>query len=545
MQFAFSLVAALVVAGLLAAPWIWQSLVWCEWLGIAAALELTRRTRGFRGLAILAAWSTLAIAAAFHWSPRVLAYTIDSSYGVGLLVFVPLVVWDAARVALPFWVAVRFARQSRHLWLVAGLLTVVVESVVPSVFPFRLGYTQIHWPLLIQASDIFGPEWPTLVLFAAAGGILTVVRDSGAMPTVRRGHPAVSPLPVAGEGPGVRGHAHARPWAWHPLCRALLASPAVWLCAANLFYGIFAMNYWARQIDARPSLRVALLQVDPTYRGSTADLRRLTATVSKQVDLVCWPESSGGTYDLALDSVADEKLVFAHSRDPERGQQPWPHPDCPLLLGGKSYSGDRERPQQIFQTALLIDRHERIVGRYQKRHLMPFGEYVPASGWVPGLAAFFNLQEEITAGDKPTTLPPVHGARIGAMLCYEDMVPIAARTLSAAGANLLVSLINGSAFTDPLTLTQHRLLAQLRAVECRRTLLRCSATGETCAISPLGEIESSIPPQTQAVLTTRAPLIEAQTIYCRLGDFFPVLALAATVGLAIRTRFFRSPRSAP
>ena len=98
------------------------------------------------------------------------------------------------------------------------------------------------------------------------------------------------------------------------------------------------------------------------------------------------------------------------------------------------------------------------------------------------------------------------------------------------GANLLVTLINGSAFTDPLTLVQHRLLAQLRAVECRRCLLRCSATGETCMISPLGRIEERLPLQTQGVMTATVPLVEATTVYCRFGDFFPVVCF---VGLSL------------
>jgi apolipoprotein N-acyltransferase len=207
-----------------------------------------------------------------------------------------------------------------------------------------------------------------------------------------------------------------------------------------------------------------------------------------------------------------------------------------LLLGGKTYAGDREKPDAIFQTAMLIDRDERIVGRYQKRHLMPFGEYVPGSGWVPGIGNLFSIEEEVSPGDAATVLYAEHGARIGAMLCYEDMVPSAARTLTNERANLLISLINGAAFTNPLTLAQHRLLAQLRAVECRRSLLRCSSTGETCVISPLGQIEDSLTPQTQAVLCTAVPLLETRSLYCRLGDFFPILACVALVAMGIQKR---------
>jgi apolipoprotein N-acyltransferase len=449
----------------------------------------------------------LAVVAAFYWSPKVLAYTMDSSYRLGLLVFVPLALWDATRIALPFLFAAKFARDSNCLWLIAGLFAVVLESVVPSVFPFRLGYTQIHWAWMIQASDLFGPEWPTLALFAMGGAIMAMADALGR---------------------AIR----TRSFAFFPA--DVLRSSAVWLSVLNVLYGVAAMIYWSDRIVQAPSLRVALVQVDPSFRESTDNLRRLTATVSKTVDLVCWPESSGGTYDLALEALTDEPFILARSRDPERGMRPWPHPDCPLLLGGKSYVGDREKPDKLFQSAMLIDRNERIVGRYQKRCLMPFGEYVPGSGWIPGIDKLFSIEEEISAGQAATVLSTEHGARIGAMLCYEDMVPGAARTLTNERANLLVSLINGSAFTNPLTLAQHRLLAQLRTVECRRSLLRCSATGETCVISPLGQIARSLEPQTQAVLCATVPLLETRTIYCRFGEFLPMLCLLALVVIGFR-----------
>jgi apolipoprotein N-acyltransferase len=129
------------------------------------------------------------------------------------------------------------------------------------------------------------------------------------------------------------------------------------------------------------------------------------------------------------------------------------------------------------------------------------------------------------------------------MLCYEDMMPAAARSLVVHSANVLVSLINASAFTDPLTLTQHRMLSQLRAVECRRYFLRCSATGETCVISPLGTIEATLPVQTQGVLTARVALVETPSVHCRIGDVFSIVCFVALVGyLAARLAARRANR---
>jgi apolipoprotein N-acyltransferase len=160
---------------------------------------------------------------------------------------------------------------------------------------------------------------------------------------------------------------------------------------------------------------------------------------------------------------------------------------------------------------------------------MPFGEYVLGADAVPELRGVFRLGEEFDAGRDATVLTVDGTARLGVMLCYEEVVPSTARSLVAQSATLLVTLLNGAAFPDPLTLSQQRRLAQLRAVENRRCLLRCASTGETCVVSPLGGVVAAIPVQTQAVLTATVPLLESRTLASRIGLAFP---LACGVALA-------------
>jgi apolipoprotein N-acyltransferase len=101
--------------------------------------------------------------------------------------------------------------------------------------------------------------------------------------------------------------------------------------------------------------------------------------------------------------------------------------ECPLLCGGKVFSGYPERPTALHQSALLIDASHTITGRYHKRHLMPFGEYVPGEDWFPDVKRYFPMQDDLTAGREATVLATASGARLGVMLCYEDMIPEAAR----------------------------------------------------------------------------------------------------------------------
>jgi len=499
----------------LAAPWLWQGLVPCAWLGVAALLALVSGQRGWRGEAVPLVVGVIGLSLAFHWAPEVLAEAMKKPSAVGFAAIIPIVLWDACRFAVPFWIVGRTVSDPRDAWLPAGLAAVAAEAGLASVFPWKLGYTQLAWPVLVQAADLGGAEWPTFMVFAHAGAILALASLPWTRPT---------PLAVA----------------------------AVAVCLVNLGYGAWAMQHWAAQAAAAPQLRVALVQTDPDDDDAIESLRSLSARAREmpggQPDLVCWPEGSGGSYEEGLGSLADPDAVQARSREPRRGLRPWPEPYAALLLGGRVYRGYPEKPRDIFQAALLLDRAETIAGCYHKRHLMPFGEFVPGGDQFPQLRHYFPMEDEFDVGGEATVLACGDKAKLGVLLCYEDMVPSAATTLVRNSANVLVSLINGSAFTEPLTLAQHRLLAQLRAVENRRCLLRCAATGETCVISPLGTVLERLPLHTLDVLVADVPLLEGRTLASRIGPAFPLgcaAALAAMVAWSRRRPGFTPPGFTP
>ncbi|MFM8890469.1 MAG: apolipoprotein N-acyltransferase [Planctomycetia bacterium] len=503
-----AVLVAMAIAVCVAAPWLDQRLFWSEWIGLAAALLLVRRIRGWWAEAWTLAGATAALAIAFHWTPKVLAYAMNTDEGTAFLFATPIVLWDALRLAFPLCFAARVVRDPVSAWWPAGLAAAALEAAMPAIFPWKLGYSQIGWPVLVQSVDLFGPEFSTLVLFAHAGAIVWLVSTAGAWWTaVRPGMPL----------PGI---------------------VAVAVCVVNAVYGTASMAYWGGMIEAAPRLRVALVQANPEDEGGVDALRRLTQRACAESgplpELVCWPECSGGSYDAALDSLADPEQVVARSREPNRGMRPLEAPVCPLLFGGKIYTGHPDQPRTIHQSAILLDQSHAILGRYHKRHLMPFGEYVPGGDIYPDIKLYFPMQDEMTEGTEATVLPCGRAARLGVMLCYEDMIPGAARSLVASSANVLVSLINGSAFTATLTLQQHRMLAQLRAVECRRALLRCAATGETCVISPLGTVTARLPLHDQDVLVAHVPLLERRTLASRIGAAFPAVAAVAALAIASR-----------
>ena len=507
--------AAMIVAlaAVLAVPWLWQQWFAFEIIGVATLLALSVGRSGWQGETQILVVLAVALAGAFHWAPVLLAGAMQAHWSLGVLAAAPLVLWDAARMSLPFWCVARIVRDPRDAWLPAALAAVAAEAVVPGVFPWKIGYSQIGWPLAIQAADLFGPETPSFVLFAHSGVLVAVV---AAAVLWRR---------------GVRGMARL----FTPTGIAAIA-----VMAANAAYSGWALGHHARLVEAAPKIDVALVQVDPGEEGATDTLRRLTreaaADRGRPFDLVCWPECTGGCYHQDLRSFRDEAALTELSRDPNPGMRPLEGADCPLLLGGRIYTGLSEKPLELYQAAILIDPREDIVGHYRKRHLMPFGEYVLGADAVPELRSVFPLNEELDAGQEATVLAVDGTTRLGVMLCYEEMIPSTARSLVEQSATLLVTLINGAVFPDPLTLAQQRLLAQLRAVENRRCLLRCASTGETCIVSPLGTVAAAIPVKTQQVLVATVPLLEGRTLASRIGFAFPAVCAAALAILCLRRR---------
>ncbi len=508
---------AICLAILQAVPWLFQSLSFGAIFATSAALWLVTKKSWATSWWACFLWGFIAIAIAFHWTPRAMAYTISSTYTMGLLVSLPLLIWDGLRFGGVYWLASRASRDSRCIWLPAALITIAAETFMPSVFPWRSGYTLLTFPWMIQAADIFGGAWTTFMIYAMAG-LIIIAFDQ------------VSRSNSLGRQVNIRERR---------LCDVVCVSTVLF----GAIYGTWSLSYWDNASAKADHLNVALVQVDPGTTESLSQLQELTNSIDSKVDLVCWPESSGGSYEMSLTDLSDQPTVFALSREPERGLQPWPQPKSELLLGGKNYRGAGEEPDELFVTAMLIDTDQRITARYNKRFLMPFGEYVPGEQTIPGLAGLFDMAEHVQHGTDAKPIRMRAGTNVGTMLCYEDMVPTAALEMANTGADFLVCLINGSAFESPYTLLQHRLLAQLRAVECRKAFVRCAATGESCLITPTGSITKRLPLQRRDTLIVSVPKLPGKTWYTQvpwLGNSLGVLALVGWIVFKRKSRVNRT-----
>ena len=202
------------------------------------------------------------------------------------------------------------------------------------------------------------------------------------------------------------------------------------------------------------------------------------------------------------------------------------------------------RVDQRSNSALLFSPEGEFMERYDKMHLVPFGEYIPLVDWLPFLSAFTPFQRSLTPGQEavifelPLSDPAARPLRFGALICYEDVVPSLVRQFRLRGADFLVNITDEGWYLIPGELQQHLAMAVFRAVETRTTLVRAANTGVSCFIDPRGEIYEIVGNRENGRLRTRnvegsasAPvrLSDVVTFYVRRGDIFAWLCLSVSV----------------
>ena len=179
---------------------------------------------------------------------------------------------------------------------------------------------------------------------------------------------------------------------------------------------------------------------------------------------------------------------------------------------------------------------------YDKRHLVPFGEYVPFREWVGRRLDFLGApMADYTPGGPPQPLPVGEGLALGGTVCYEVAYPSAVRA-TAAASGMLVNVSNDAWFGDSLAPHQHLQKARMRAAETERWMLRATNTGITAIIGPGGEVVARAAQFRTGSLEAEAEPRGGATPYVRWGDA-PVLGLVAGVlALAGGLRLWRRAR---
>jgi len=179
-------------------------------------------------------------------------------------------------------------------------------------------------------------------------------------------------------------------------------------------------------------------------------------------------------------------------------------------------------------SALLVAPSGEAMGRYDKVHLVPFGEFVP---WPFGFANKISTEiGDFKPGDKVVVLP-VGDHRIGTFICYESVFPNFVRQFATNGAELLINISNDSWFDKSAARQQHLKIVRMRAAENRRWVLRSTNDGITGTIDPAGRLLGTLPEYVESASRTGFSYVKETTFYTRHGDWFAMLCAIGSAGM--------------
>jgi len=261
-------------------------------------------------------------------------------------------------------------------------------------------------------------------------------------------------------------------------------------------------------------------------QGIRERLEELTSSVMRLdgIDLVIWPETA--VPDYVLHSRASYGLVKRMTQG-----------EVPLLVGTMDVE-HLEEGKAYYNSSMLFGQGGAYIAKYDKQHLVPFGEYVP----FPGLMRKFTpIPLDFQPGRESTLFRLEGSAPFSVLICFEDTVAPLAVDAVRTGARWLINQTNDAWFDPSSQSEQHLAHAVFRCVENRVPMARCCNTGVTCTIDAFGNVDRELLPRTQG-FTTRIlsprPVDAEQTFFTRHPNMFSKVALlaGATVLFVLRTK---------
>jgi apolipoprotein N-acyltransferase len=197
----------------------------------------------------------------------------------------------------------------------------------------------------------------------------------------------------------------------------------------------------------------------------------------------------------------------------------------------------------VYNSAALFSPDGKLAARYDKVHLVPFGEYIPLKEFLGFAQSLTHEAGSFTRGNNRFPVP-AGPTKLGVFICYESIFPGEVRLFALRGAQVFVNISNDAWFGDSGAPEQHLNMARMRAVENQRWLLRDTNTGITVSADPFGRVVAEAPTGRRTSLLAPYGLTSQTTFYTREGDVFAAgCAIISLAGLLVRRRFrFRRGR---
>ncbi len=414
-----------------------------------------------------------------------------------------LAAYLALFVALFAVLQVILCRRPACLLFMTPVLWVSLEYIRTFLFtgfPWGLlGYTQYRLLPLIQIADVTGPYGVSFLIAFCNAALFT----AGLYLSKKDWH---------GEGVSRR------------LCMTSIGL-LIALSALTWTYGTWRIHTIDRMARQAPSKTFTVVQGninqnekwDDAFKKSTTrkyiDLS--LATERKDADLVIWPETATPFY-FSHDPPMTRMIQLAVKRS-----------ETHFLIGSPSFIRGTHGVK-FRNSAYLITPEGSVEAKYDKAHLVPFGEYVPLKKFLPFLGKMVAQVGDFEPGPKGRTLA-WQNHQLGVQICFEIIFPHLSRLLARQGASLLLNLTNDAWFGSSSGPYQHFAITVFRAVENKKALLRAANTGISGFIDPVGRIQSTTALNQATTQTHRLPLMSTSTAYTLMGDVFARLCLVAAL----------------
>ncbi len=407
-------------------------------------------------------------------------------------------------------------------WVAFELLRTYALSGLPWCL---LGYSQYRELDLIQIADHTGVYGVSFLIVSVNVALAELVL--WLMPFFRGFHPAKLP--------------------WELLTATAAIMVLSWVYSASVL---------SEESPKRPpsSITVGVVQPnidqavkwDASFRDETMRrFDRLTAMLGAETDLIVWPESA-------------TPFILEREREYQLQLIDWAaRAKAPILLGSPALRYYPDRRPYLLNSAYLLGPDGTLLGRYDKHHLVPFGEYIPLKTsllffldkLVEGIGDFeagpgatlLSFTPKSFSGGNPSSSRPV---KFGVAICYEVIFPDLVRQFAANGAEFFVTITNDGWFGPSSAPAQHFSMVVFRSVENHRAFARSANTGISGFIDPFGRILDATPLFTEHALRASIPVGYSRTFYSWYGDVF-AYGCAIISALLCLYGYFRTKEPAP